>query len=332
MKADHIPLSRSLFDRLAMQKLDVHAVVRRAGLPAERVDAARTSLSTEQFFALWQAIGDEGGDDPALGLRIGEATRSDLCDVPSLAALHAANLGDALDTLARYKRLTCPEDISIERDGGEAAMGFRWMLAQGHTPPLLFDAIAASMLALVQRGTGLALAPLRLELTRRPQHAGVLGRHFGCDVRFNAPQDRLVFRIDDLVLPFIDHQIDRLAELLPPLETALREQSSAWSLSDRVRHVLTRSMRGQSLRMAQVADALHLSTRTLQRRLGDAGTSYQELLEQVRQTTARHLLDTTDLDIGEIAFLLGFEELNSFTRAFRHWQGATPMRRRSAPG
>ncbi|HEY0198235.1 MAG TPA: AraC family transcriptional regulator [Rhodanobacter sp.] len=332
MKADNIPLSRSLFDRLAAQKLDAHAVLRRAGLPMQLVDATRAALSTAQFFALWQAIGDESDGDPGVGLRIGEATRSELCDVASLAALHAANLGDALDTLARYKRLTCPEDISIERHGGEVSMGFRWILAQGHTPPLLFDAIAASMVALAQRGTGMALVPLRLELTRRPQHTGVFGHHFGCEVRFNAAQDRLVFRDADLALPFLDHQLDRLAELLPPLEIALHEQNSAWSLSDRVRHVLRRGMRGQPLRMAQVADALHLSTRTLQRRLGEAGTSYQELLDQVRSNTARHLLDATDLDTGEIAFLLGFEELNSFTRAFRHWEGATPMRWRAAAG
>jgi len=95
-------------------------------------------------------------------------------------------------------------------------------------------------------------------------------------------------------------------------------------------NVLSRGMRGGHLRMAQVADALHLSPRTLQRRLGDAGTSYQQLLDQVRHHLARRLLDATDLDVGEIAFLLGFEELNSFNRAFRQWEGATPARWRTA--
>jgi AraC-like DNA-binding protein len=63
--------------------------------------------------------------------------------------------------------------------------------------------------------------------------------------------------------------------------------------------------------------------------LGEAGTSYQQLLDQVRRHLARRLLDATDLDTGEIAFLLGFEELNSFNRAFRQWEGETPTRWRS---
>lgn len=73
---------------------------------------------------------------------------------------------------------------------------------------------------------------------------------------------------------------------------------------------------------------MRLSPRTLQRRLTEQKTSYQKLLDDVRDNTARGLLLGTDLDAGEIAFLLGFDELNSFTRAFHGWQGARPIRLR----
>jgi AraC-like DNA-binding protein len=62
----------------------------------------------------------------------------------------------------------------------------------------------------------------------------------------------------------------------------------------------------------------------MQRRLAEQETSYQKLLDGVRDETARRLLADTDLDVGEIAFLLGFDELNSFSRRFHAWQGATP--------
>ena len=75
---------------------------------------------------------------------------------------------------------------------------------------------------------------------------------------------------------------------------------------------------------------LCVSPRTLERRLEESGTTYQQLLDEVRQDTACKLLAATDLESGEIAFLLGFEELNSFTRAFHDWEGATPMRWRAA--
>lgn len=73
-----------------------------------------------------------------------------------------------------------------------------------------------------------------------------------------------------------------------------------------------------------------MSRRSLQRHLEQAGTSYQELLDDVRRQSARRLLKNTDLDAGEIAFLLGFQEVNSFTRAFRAWEGIPPSRWRTS--
>jgi AraC-like DNA-binding protein len=75
---------------------------------------------------------------------------------------------------------------------------------------------------------------------------------------------------------------------------------------------------------------VRMSSRTLQRRLEELGTSYQRLLDDVRRDTARRLLVDTDLDAGEVAFFLGFEELNSFTRAFHAWEGVTPSRWRES--
>ncbi|MFC5743323.1 AraC family transcriptional regulator [Dyella tabacisoli] len=329
MRPDQIPLSRGVFERMTALGLDIAAVLRHAELPRELLMQPRACLTTAQFFALWRAI-EAASDDPALGLRLGDGTRAEVYDVVSLAALHSATLGDALHKLARYKRLTCPEDISIELTHAEAAVSMRWMLADGHTPPLLVDAIFASNLALAERGSGRAIRLRRLELTRRPTVSNLLSTHFRCELRFNAAQDRIVYDRADLELPFVTHDEDHLATLMPTLEASLHELSATTSLSDKVWNVLARGMRGSHQRMAQVAAALHLSPRTLQRRLGEAGTSYQQLLDQVRHHLARHLLDATDLDTGEIAFLLGFEELNSFNRAFRQWEGKTPSRRRTA--
>ena len=79
-----------------------------------------------------------------------------------------------------------------------------------------------------------------------------------------------------------------------------------------------------------MAKDLGLSSRTLQRRLRDLGTSHQALLDDVRRRSAKRLLAKTDLEQGEVAFLLGFEELNSFTRAFHGWEGTSPSRFRAA--
>ncbi|MCB9697640.1 MAG: helix-turn-helix transcriptional regulator [Alphaproteobacteria bacterium] len=84
--------------------------------------------------------------------------------------------------------------------------------------------------------------------------------------------------------------------------------------------------------MERVARRLAVSTRTLQRRLREEGTSFKEVVDTTREGLARHYLGRTQLSASEIAFLLGFEEPNSFFRAVQRWTGTTPetLRRRLA--
>jgi AraC-like DNA-binding protein len=93
---------------------------------------------------------------------------------------------------------------------------------------------------------------------------------------------------------------------------------------DDVRLALSRSMSGERPSVDKIAKDLGMSGRTLQRKLESLGATYQGVLDEVRQKSARHLLSKTDIDPEEVAFLLGFEELNSFTRAFQVWEAGRP--------
>ena len=77
-----------------------------------------------------------------------------------------------------------------------------------------------------------------------------------------------------------------------------------------------------------VADALHISSRTLQRRLQEEGSSFQRVLDDARHQLARHYLNNSVLELNEAAYLLGYEDGDSFVRAFRTWEGIPPARRR----
>jgi AraC-like DNA-binding protein len=117
---------------------------------------------------------------------------------------------------------------------------------------------------------------------------------------------------------------------VPGLELALPQDDPARTLADDVREALGEMIPGDRPAIAKVARSLGMSVRTLQRRLGDLGTTYQDLLDNTRHRSARRLLTNTDLDIVEVAFLLGFEEVNSFVRAFHVWEGTTPARWRAS--
>jgi AraC-like DNA-binding protein len=100
-------------------------------------------------------------------------------------------------------------------------------------------------------------------------------------------------------------------------------------LVDDVREALRATMSGDRPAIANDAKSLGMSVRALQRRLAGMGTTYQDLLDDVRHRSARRLLRSTNLDPVEVAFLLGFEEVNSFARAFHAWEGTTPARWRA---
>jgi AraC-like DNA-binding protein len=153
----------------------------------------------------------------------------------------------------------------------------------------------------------------------------MLLRFFGCPVRFRAKRDALILDARTLATPFITRNDDLLQVLLPGLDAKLTPRT----LLDDVRSTISRRMRGEKPSLEKIARELSMSPRTLQRRLEEHGVSYQTLLDEVRHATALRLLRAKEVEVSEIAFLLGFEELNSFGRAFRAWEGTTPHRWRN---
>jgi AraC-like DNA-binding protein len=328
--ADLVPIPLDLFDRLRVARLDVDAILRLAKLPRSRFSVAKPQGTTAEFFALWHAVEQVSGNDPSLGLRIGVAVLPDDENVVSLAAMHSATLGEGLHRLARYKRLVCPERISIEVVHGEARIRFHWLLATEPPPAILTDIIFAGVTNLAQRGTDTSVKPRRVELIRRRANEALLRKHFRCDIRFHAPHDVLVFDEAAFALPMVHRNAQLHAVLVPGLELAVAQDDRERPLTDDVRAALAETLVGDRPTVGKIARSLGMSPRTLQRRLGELGTTYQDVLDDVRQVSARHLLADTDLGIGEVAFLLGFEEVNSFTRAFHAWEGSTPARWRTS--
>jgi len=327
--ADLVPLSTLVLDRLRALGVDTARVLRGAGIVPSRLAPGRTMLTTHEYFAFWRALGDVA---PArdVALRLAAEAEPHQLNVAQLAALHAPSYGEALARLARYKRLVCAEVMTIDERRDEVRLTFEWIHADEPLPPLLTEGVFAAAVELGRRGSGARVVPRRVELSRRRADEPLLRRHFGCAVIFDAALDQLVLDPADLARPFHMQNEDVCALLLPALDAALDAQPAARSLVDDVRAALRRRLSGQQVSVDKLAADLRLSPRTLQRRLVELGTSYQALLDEVRRETARRLLAATDLDPGEIAFLLGFAELNSFTRAFRGWEGTTPLRWREA--
>ena len=316
-------VSSTLPGRLQELGLSPEAVLRQAGLPMGLFNQEKILVSTEEFFALHQGIA-EASNDPGFGLKLGTLERVEHYDPTKIIALSARSFRDAVERLSRYKQLTCPEEIRVVERGNESAVQFVWILAHEKEPPLLVDVCFAWIVAMAQRGIGRPLSPKRVELQRAPAHREMYEAHFRCPVKFQSNQNALIFSRPDMELPFVTYNADLLAAVAPQLEAELREQLAQKTFTEQAKGILKRLLAGQRPGIDDLARELHLSTRTLQRRLTEQGITFQRLLEEARRELAHHYLLHSSRELNETAYLLGYEDANSFFRAFHHWEGTSP--------
>jgi AraC-like DNA-binding protein len=326
----HFRVNGVLRTRLVEAGVAVPAVLRRAALPQDLFDRTRILVTTEELFALWRAIGEVAGD-PAIGLKLGTESRTERFHPSALAMLATENFGAAVEHMARYKRLSVPEEIVHERNGEEWGIQFRWTLALEVEPFALIDHCFAWMLTIARHGSGTKIVPLRLELVQPRPQVKVLERHFGCPVVHRQARNAIVFRASDAKLPFITRNAELLDMLAPQLERDLKQQTGGEdSFLDLVRGAIQQRLTGHRPTAGDVARELHMSSRTLQRRLQEAGSSFQRVLDESRHRMARYYLRNSVLELNEAAYLLGYEDAGSFARAFRGWEGVPPSHWRDA--
>jgi AraC-like DNA-binding protein len=326
----HFRFSGSNFTKMDELGLSPAAVLRRAGLPEAFIGQPRVILDTEELFALWRAIG-EVSTDPTIGLHLGTETKTERFHPVGLAALSSENFGAAIGRMARYKQITCPEEILQKKtlgqtDKEEWSIQFRWLLADEVEPLVLIECCFAWVLSIGRHGTGTRLSPVRVELTQARPHVKAIERYFGCDVVCGAPHNAIVFPAADAERPFVTRNAELLGMLAPQFEKELKQANGDEHFAEQVRLTIQQKLTGKRPGIEDIADALHVSSRTLQRRLQDGGSSFQRVLEDARHHLARHYLNNSYLELNEAAYLLGYEDANSFVRAFRTWEGVPPAR------
>ena len=320
---DRFRITKGWAQRFAAEKISVPMLLRRAGLPANLFEQEKIYVTTAEVFAIWRTVA-EMSRDPGFGLKLGTEIRFERSHPVSIAGVCSRTFGDALQRLARYKQLTCPEEIRVHRKAQETSVEFFFIEAKEAQPDIVVDLGLSWILCVGRRGSDGEIKPLRLELTRPVKHRALLERHFGCRVRFNADRDALVFRSSDLDRPFVTHNEELVQMIGTQLDDELKAKNSDANVGQQVKAELTRSLAGKRPTLQNVAQELGLSTRTLQRRLTDAGLTFQQLVEETRRELARHYLKQGALELPEVAFLLGFEDANSFFRAFQGWERTSP--------
>ncbi|UHS61324.1 AraC family transcriptional regulator ligand-binding domain-containing protein [Agrobacterium vaccinii] len=329
--SDRCRLPRPFWYGIETLGLRPSAVLSHAKLPMMLYLDESAVITTAQLFSVWEAIEALSGDH-GFGLRMVEQTSTANHKLAFLTASFAVNFRDGLERIVRFKRICSPDKMLFEERDGKVSLAPDWPSGTGAEPALSVDASFAMIVELGRRGSGKHIVPVLVEYARNGEASAVHEEFYGCPVRFGADRDRLVLKSSDMEMPFAGHNPEMLSIMTPALTAALVDVETWGSVPEHIKVVLKRNLASGRPGIANAAQELGLSERTLQRRIGDAGTTFRALLDEVRQELAISLLSDASIAIDEIAFLLGYEDESSFYRSFKSWQKTSPQRWRKTRG
>lgn len=302
--------------------LDFEGTMKRAGLGGLTLVGEQIWLTTEEYIRIWKTLEEDTGDD-LLALHLLSVGRSDHFYPPIFGALCSANLGKALERIATYKRLFSMLEMTIEEELDQTRVTLHWPVHESELPFCLqiFEQVFFVMFA--RMATQANVVPLSVTIMSDRQAPEEYENFFGV-APVRGTESGLIFAKDDIQRGFVTAN-EAMWELFEPsLKRRLQDLTREATMAEQVHSALLEALPAGQASVAEIARKLCVSTRTLQRRLRDEQTSYQEVLDRTRGRLAAHYLRQDDLSIGEIAYLLGFEQSNSFTRAYRRWTGKTP--------
>jgi len=281
---------------------------------------------------LWNAAADLS-KDADFGMHAAEIIRPGAFDVFDYAVRTAPDLGCALNRMVRYNRLVHdlaifnvvkrPDTICIEHQFNSAEIS-----PCRHASEFTLT----SLLIIGEQMTRQSLKPLAVTFHHsKPDQTAEHLRIFGVMPIFGAPLSSLTLPLSTLAytIPDADSALSRIVMAYAE-QMLVNSARTTPSITATVRAFLTEDIAQGPKTLLQVAEQMHMSERSLQRRLESEGTRFAKLADEVRKGLALRYIADRRLALGEVAYLLGFAEPSSFHRAFKRWTGMTPAIARQA--
>ena len=285
-------------DLLQYHGINVEEVLRKAQLPTDALNHRTPTMTEEGYYRFMTAIGELSEDD-ALPIKLSCTNKIEAFSPPIFAAYCSKNGAACIERLARYKRLIGPMRFIVTKE-----VETMTIVIEGDDEDLTQPMFLVSV-----------------EMRELPKGSALSG-FLNCPVN-NGKVNAVTYKMSDLSLPFISYDEGMWSYFEPELTKRLAELDNDESTSARVRSVLSELLPGGQSSIEDVAERLGLSRRTLQRKLSEENTTFQKQLNSTRETLAIHYLRNTEMTTNDIAFLLGYLEINSFLRAFTVWTGKT---------
>lgn len=304
--------------------LDSAALFLRAGLDSAILRDPNGRYPVSKMAKLWRIAVEETGD-PCLGLKAAAYVQPATFHSLGLAMMASQSLEDALQRTARFSRIV---SNAVDVEIISTLRGVKEVVRFLDDTPIVdegIDLFMASTFKLGRMLTGRDELPLEIQLCRSGTEAmhKEFEAYFGCPVHFEAKENSLLIPHEWMrqPLPMANAELARQNDRV--VMDYLRRFDGA-RLTEKVRaEMISRLSAGEPPR-SEIAVALNLTEKTLQRRLKDEDSSYQQILEETRCELAQQYLREPKISVCEVTFRLGFSDQSSFTRAFKRWTGVSP--------
>jgi AraC-like DNA-binding protein len=313
-----------LLETLEREGFELGAILDRVGIPRSAREAPQARLPQVTLEALWHAAA-EVTRDPAIALRVSTRVTPSTLGIIGYLASASESRRNAFELVKDLTPLLW-EDFECDLESDDEFAFVRCRSASGERPSRFMTEYWIGLTITMSRAIGPARSdPLEARFSyAAPEHADEYARILGLPIRFDAGEDGVLFPVSTMSHsnPSADAALRRLLQQYAADQLA--KIPTVASFTERVRAAIRSSLPLGRVSATTVAAQLETSDRTLRRRLRDEGTSYQEVLDEVRAELARRYLAVDRRGIDDVALLLGFSDSSAFTKAFRRWTGRTP--------
>ncbi len=318
--------ARRALAALRKHNVDPEPILERAGLSEQELNDRENRISSAAQARLLE-FAAEALHDPALGFHLATEVDPRELGLVFYIASAAKDLGEAIELLGRYSRIV-NEAIRVEMTRRDSdlvievhVVGVQRFLA-AQNAELAIAVILKSLRAI----TGRNVHPAKITLIHgRNSDFREFQRYCGCLVEFGGSTDEVVFSSETLAVPLITEDL-RLLDVLRPIcdEAAKQRETAPGSLRALVENEAQKLLPHGKAQRQIVARKLAMSTRTLARRLASQGTTFEEVVDELRRSLALQYMKTPGISLSQVAWLLGYEGATSFNHAFKRWTGRSP--------
>jgi len=299
--------------------IDGELIFKKAGLSFSGFEGDKIKLNREQYIAFMNSLDKHMCDGDILA--ISKVDQLVVFVPPLFAALCARNGHRCFERLSKYKKLIGPFKLKIRKTNKSVDLEFTFDDDGIEIPRFAVLTEQILITSLIRKATGKHIVPLCVS-SQYQYGDGILEAYLGVRPT-HSKSNKLSFDLKDMEEPFLTKNNMMWEYLEPEFKKRIKEFEMDNSVAAKVRSALVELIPAGEDGIESLANRFAMSPRTLQRKLSSEGTSFIKQLNHTRELMARNYLKDDSISNDEIAFLIGYSDVNAFARAFRGWTGMT---------